>query len=176
MIRRCEEGDFGAILIIINDAARAYEGVIPADRWTEPYMAEDELRDEIAQGVEFWGYEEAGELLGVMGVQPVHDVTLIRHAYVRTARQGQGIGGRMLAHLCATVTRPLLVGTWADATWAIRFYERRGFRPVPADAIERLLGRYWSIPARQVETSVVLADEKWFARHGHAAARRTGRG
>ncbi len=166
MIRPCEARDLAAILSIVNDAAQAYRGVIPADRWHEPYMSESELRREIESGVAFWGCEHEGELVGVMGLQLVRDVTLIRHAYVRTARRGQGIGGRLLAHLRARSERPTLVGTWAAASWAIRFYELHGFRLVTPAQKDRLLRRYWRIPERQVETSVVLADERWFAAGG----------
>ncbi len=166
MIRRCEDHEFEAIYAIVNDAAEAYRGVIPADRWHEPYMSRDELRHELAAGVVFWGYEEGGELVGVMGLQPVGDVTLIRHAYVRTARRNQGIGGQLLSHLRCQTSRPILVGTWAAATWAVRFYEKHGFRLVTPAEKDRLLQRYWSIPPRQVETSVVLADARWFAEHG----------
>ncbi len=169
MIRRCVAQDFEAIHTIVNDAARAYRGVIPADCWTEPYMPEDELRHEIAEGVAFWGYEEDGALAGVMGDQRLDDVTLIRHAYVRTARQGSGIGARLLARLRHQARSPLLVGTWADAAWAVRFYENRGFRVVTEAEKERLLRRYWSIPERQIATSVVLADEAWFRAQGEAA-------
>ncbi|MGE5893508.1 MAG: N-acetyltransferase family protein, partial [bacterium] len=130
MIRQCTDNDFEATLEIINDAARAYKGVIPSDRWNDPYMPEEYLRHEIESGVAFWGYEENGELIGVMGIQDVQDVTLIRHAYVRTAMRNQGIGGKLLFHLRQMTTRPLLIGTWADATWAIRFYEKHGFRLV----------------------------------------------
>jgi GNAT superfamily N-acetyltransferase len=140
---------------IVNAAAVAYRGVIPEDRWHEPYMGMAELEGEIAAGVEFWGYEDDGELLGVMGIQPVNDVTLIRHAYVSPAAQGRGIGGALLAALDARGTGQRLVGTWAAASWAIRFYERHGF--VAADDPATLLRRYWSIPERQIETSVVLA-------------------
>ena len=164
MIRQCESTDFGTMYAIVNDAAQAYRGVIPADRWHEPYMPEAELAHEIADGVVFWGYEVDGALVGIMGIQDVQDVTLIRHAYVRTAYQRRGIGGKLLAHLCTLTGRPLLVGTWADATWAIRFYERYGFRMVAPEVKDRLLRRYWSIPARQVETSVVLVDQTWLAR------------
>ena len=169
MIRRCGAEDFEAIHGIVNDAARAYRGVIPADCWREPYMPEDELRHEIAEGVTFWGYEEDGALAGVMGEQRVDDVTLIRHAYVRTARQGSGIGGRLLARLVDQASTPLLVGTWAGAAWAVRFYENRGFRLVTEEQKERLLRRYWSLRERQIATSVVLADEAWFAAQGEAA-------
>jgi N-acetylglutamate synthase-like GNAT family acetyltransferase len=168
IIRRCYDRDFEIVWAIINDAAQAYEGVIPADRWTDPYMPEDELRAEIDEGVRFWGYEEEGELIGVMGLQHVEDVALIRHAYVRPARQGEGIGGRLLSVLCRRTDRPILVGTWMDAVWAVRFYEEYGFRLVSPDEKERLLRRYWSIPERQVETSVVLADQTWFDRERSA--------
>jgi N-acetylglutamate synthase-like GNAT family acetyltransferase len=157
-IRRCTDSEFEAIYAIINDAAQAYRGVIPADRWKEPYMPRDELQHEIDDGVVFWGYEEDGELVGVMGIQYVQDVTLIRHAYVHTARQNQGIGGKLLSHLRKQTERPILIGTWADAAWAIRFYERHGFRLVTEGEKKRLLRTYWSIPERQVETSVVLAE------------------
>jgi GNAT superfamily N-acetyltransferase len=150
---------------IVNDAAQAYKGIIPADRWKEPYMSKDELRRGMDEGVTFWGYEEAGELVGVMGIQHVQDVTLIRHAYVRTAQQNQGIGGKLLSHLRRQTTRPVLIGTWKDAVWAIRFYENHGFRVVSPGEKDRLLRKYWSIPERQIETSVVLADQRWFDRH-----------
>ena len=162
MIRKCNTIDFETIYAIINDAAQAYKDVIPDDRWEEPYMSSDELQHEIDDGVEFWGYEEDGQLIGVMGIQDVQDVTLIRHSYVRTARRNQGIGGSMLSELLQKTTRLTLVGTWADAVWAIRFYEKHGFRLVTPKEKDRLLKKYWSIPERQVETSVVLADQKWF--------------
>jgi N-acetylglutamate synthase-like GNAT family acetyltransferase len=140
---------------IVNAAAVAYRGVIPEDRWHEPYMGTAELEGEIAAGVEFWGYEDDGALIGVMGIQPVKDVTLIRHAYVSPAAQGRGIGGALLAELDARGTGQMLVGTWAAASWAIGFYERHGF--VAVDHPATLLRRYWSIPERQIQTSVVLA-------------------
>jgi GNAT superfamily N-acetyltransferase len=156
MIRRCRDDERDAILEIVNAAAEAYRGVIPADRWHEPYMPAAELDAEIAAGVEFWGYEDDG-LLGVMGVQDVGDVDLIRHAYVRPGIQGRGIGGALLAHLLALRDgRGILVGTWAAAQWAIRFYERHGFARVTPEEKTRLLRTYWTIPERQVETSVVL--------------------
>ena len=158
MIRQCNKDDFEAIYAIINDAAMAYEGIIPADRWKTPYMPREELRHEIASGVIFWGCEEGGSLIGVMGIQDVQDVTLIRHAYVRTARRNKGIGGMLLKKLFLKTDRPILIGTWADAVWAIRFYEKHGFRLVTPQEKVMLLNRYWSIPERQVETSVVLAD------------------
>lgn len=161
MIRRCEDRDFEVIWDIIIDGARAYKGVIPADCWTEPYMSRDELRHEIEDGVVFWGCEEAGTLAGIMGIQPVKDVTLIRHAYVRTSSQKQGIGRRLLSHLLGLASGPVLIGTWADAVWAIRFYERYGFQIVAPEEKNRLLKQYWTVPERQIETSVVLADPKW---------------
>lgn len=156
MIRRCGPGDITAIGQIVNEAAQAYSGAIPADRWHEPYMPREQLEAEIDAGVEFWGLEEDGELLGVMGLQDVKDVTLIRHAYVRTSRQRSGLGSRLMDALTAKTKRPLLVGTWAAAHWAIRFYERHGFRLVTPEEKDRLLDTYWKIPARQRETSVVL--------------------
>jgi N-acetylglutamate synthase-like GNAT family acetyltransferase len=166
MIRQCNDSDFETIYSIINDGAEAYRGVIPQDRWKEPYMPREELKHEVDDGVLFWGYEEEGELIGVAGIQDVQDVTLVRHAYVRTGRQSQGIGGQLLAHLRKRTTRPILIGTWADAQWAIRFYEKHGFRLVPANEKRRLLKKYWSVPDRQVETSLVLADRKWFDKKG----------
>jgi GNAT superfamily N-acetyltransferase len=162
MIRRCDEDDFDAIYEIVNDAATAYRGVIPADCWTEPYMPREELRDEIAAGIHFWGYEEDGVLAGVMGIQNVRDVTLIRHAYVRTASQRRGIGVALLESLHPRTDRPVLIGTWADAAWAIRFYERQGFTLVSAEEKDRLLRTYWTVSDRQIETSVVLAGRAWF--------------
>ena len=155
-IRPCVTADFDAMYAVINAAATAYAGVIPGDRYHVPYMPADELRDEIAAGVRFWGWHDPAGLSGVMGSQNVDDVTLIRHAYVRPDRQGAGIGSRLLAHLTDLPHRPLLVGTWADAGWAVRFYERHGFRLVSQEEKDRLLRRYWSIPERQVDTSVVL--------------------
>ena len=162
MIRRCHARDFEIVHSIINEAARVYKGVIPADRWKIPYMSDDELRREINEGVVFWGYEEDGRLIGVMGIQHVQDVTLIRHAYIRPERQNQKIGTKLLTELCRQTDRPILIGTWADALWAIRFYEKSGFKRVSQQEKKRLLEKYWSVPARQVETSVVLADRKWF--------------
>jgi len=158
MIRKCKNGDFEEIYSIINDAAIAYKGIIPDDRCKEPYMPRKELQHEIDEGVVFWGYEEDGELIGVMGIQDVQDVTLIRHSYVRTAKRGQGIGGKLLSRLRRMTDRTILIGTWADAVWAIQFYEKHGFRLVTKEEKDRLLKKYWSIPSRQVETSVVLAD------------------
>lgn len=172
MIRPCTDGDFGAILDVVNDAAVAYRGVIPSDCWSEPYMPAEELAEGIAAGISFWGKEVDGRLAGVMGLQPVDDVVLIRHAYVRTDRQGQGIGSQLLGTLTARAAAPLLVGTWAAATWAVAFYQRHGFRLVSAGEKDTLLARYWSIPERQMETSVVLADGRWWdRRRDHGAAR-----
>jgi N-acetylglutamate synthase-like GNAT family acetyltransferase len=167
MIRQCDASEVELIYSIINDAAEVYRGVLPGDRWKEPYMSKDELQHEVDQGVVFWGYEQDGELVGVMGIQHLQDVTLIRHAYVRTAKRNQGIGGKLLSSLRQQATRPLLVGTWADALWAIHFYENHGFQLVSWEEKERLLRKYWSIPERQVETSVVLADQKWFDARQH---------
>jgi GNAT superfamily N-acetyltransferase len=161
MIRRCDDHDFEMIWAIVNDGAQAYKGIIPADRWTEPYMSRDKLRHEIDDGVAFWGYEDSGTLAGVMGIQDVQDVTLIRHAYVRTGSQKRGIGGRLLSHLLGLSSRAVLIGTWATAVWAIRFYETNGFQMVSPPEKDRLLRKYWEIPERQIETSVVLADAKW---------------
>jgi GNAT superfamily N-acetyltransferase len=147
---------FDDMLAIIDSAARVYSGVIPADCYREPYMPAAELRQEIATGVKFWGYFEDKALIGVMGIQDVGDVTLIRHAYVRPERQLQGVGSRLLEHLLPLAKEPPLVGTWADVWWAIRFYERHGFSLVTPEEKDRLLRRYWTIPERQVETSVVL--------------------
>jgi N-acetylglutamate synthase-like GNAT family acetyltransferase len=163
MIRRCDNSDFKMIYTVINDAAQAYKGVIPHDRWKEPYMSKDELRHEMNQGVLFWGYEESGELIGVMGIQHIKDVSLIRHSYVRATKWNQGIGSKLLSSLRERTTRPILIGTWAHAVSAIRFYEKHGFRLVSQEEKDRLLRNYWSIPERQIETSVVLADRKWFS-------------
>lgn len=162
-IRECRDDELDDVLAVVNAAATAYAGVIPADRYHEPYMSAAELRAEVAAGVRFWGWFDGERPVGVMGIQDVADVTLVRHAYVLPDRQRRGIGGELLVHLRRLATRPLLVGTWADAGWAIRFYERHGFRLVGAVEKDELLRRYWSIPERQVETSVVLrlvADEE----------------
>jgi uncharacterized repeat protein (TIGR03833 family) len=161
-IRQCSDRDFEMIYSIINEAAQVYEGVIPGDRWKVPYMSKEELKHEIDAGVMFWGFEEDSQLIGVMGIQHVQDVTLIRHAYVRSQKQHRGIGKKLLLELCKKSDRPILIGTWADATWAIRFYEKHGFIRVSEKEKNRLLEKYWSIPARQVAASVVLADRNWF--------------
>jgi GNAT superfamily N-acetyltransferase len=156
-IRPCRDDERPAILGIVNAAADAYRGVIPADRWHEPYMSSRELDSEIAAGVAFWGYEADGALVGVMGIQRLSDVDLIRHAYVSPASQRHGIGGALLEHLTRSTTRRILVGTWAAADWAICFYRRHGFERVSPERKNALLKAYWRIPERQIETSVVLA-------------------
>jgi GNAT superfamily N-acetyltransferase len=160
-IRRCTEADLDTLFEIINDAAEAYRGIIPADRWHDPYMGMAELRAEMADGVEFWGLEIDALLAGVMGIQDRGAVTLIRHAYVRTAMRNRGIGTRLLRHLEPMTSKPVLMGTWAAASWAVAFYEKNGYRRVSTQEKDRLLRTYWSIPERQVETSVVLSDRRW---------------
>ena len=155
-IQPCTADDRAAILAIVNAAAEAYRGVIPADRWHEPYMPADQLDREIEAGVAFWGYEDDGELVGVMGAQTVRDVDLIRHAYVSPARQREGVGAALLEQLTERRARPILVGTWAAAEWAIAFYRRHGFEALSPEASAELLRAYWTIPERQIETSVVL--------------------
>lgn len=158
MIRRCIPSDFESIHEIINDAAQAYRDVIPPDRWHEPYMGTGELSDEIDGGVIFWGFERGGILVAVMGIQDRGEVTLIRHAYVRTQDQGKGIGTALLRHLEGMTEKPILIGTWAAAVWAVSFYRRNGYTLVTEEEKNLLLRQYWHIPDRQVETSVVLAD------------------
>jgi N-acetylglutamate synthase-like GNAT family acetyltransferase len=158
MIRLCRDDERDVILAIINAGAEAYRGVIPADRWHEPYMPGHEFDRECLAGVVFWGYEDRGRLAGVMGLQDVCEVNLIRHAYVAPAKQRDGVGGKLLTHLLGMSTKPMLVGTWAAATWAIRFYQRHGFALVSPQRKTELLKSYWTIPERQIETSVVLAN------------------
>ena len=162
-IRRSAPADNDAILAIINEAAVAYRGVIPADRWHEPYMPASELASEIAAGVEFWVLEEDGDVRGVMGIQDKGDVALVRHAYVSSKAQRGGVGTRLLKHVEGLVDKPVLIGTWAAATWAIDFYRRNGYTLIEGKDKDRLLKTYWSIPERQIETSVVLADRKGLA-------------
>jgi GNAT superfamily N-acetyltransferase len=161
MISKCEKEDFETILAVINDGASAYNGIIPADRWHEPYMSEEELRIQISEGVEFWGYKESEEIIAVMGIQYKGEVTLIRHAYVCTTERKKGIGGKLLEHLRTIVSTPILIGTWSDAKWAIDFYSKHGFRLLTPVQTRKLLQTYWRIPDRQVETSVVLASNDW---------------
>ena len=172
LIRKSVEADLAAMLAIVNDAAQAYSGVIPADRWREPYMPADELVKEIAGGVVFWVAEREGQLLGVMGIQDKGDVALVRHAYVARTTQRKGVGTRLLRHVEGLSDKPLLIGTWADASWAIAFYRRNGFTVVPNSHKDRLLRTYWSIPKRQIETSVVLADGRWMKGQRRASAHR----
>jgi GNAT superfamily N-acetyltransferase len=156
-IRPCRDEERDAILAIVNAAAEAYRGVIPADRWHEPYMSSEELAGEIEAGIEFWGYEDDGELVGVIGIQPLSEVDLIRHAYVSPGSQRKGVGGALLEHVSSAATRRILVGTWAAADWAISFYRRHGFELLSRERATELLRKYWTIPDRQIETSVVLA-------------------
>jgi N-acetylglutamate synthase-like GNAT family acetyltransferase len=160
-IRAFERSDLPHVFAIVNEAAQAYRGVIPADRWHEPYMPMDELETELARGVAFWVAEEDGRVLGVMGIQDRGDVALVRHAYVASGTQRQGVGSRLLRHVEALVRKPVLIGTWADASWAIDFYRRNGYALVSDAEKDRLLRTYWSIPERQIATSVVLADARW---------------
>ena len=165
-IRKSRAADSAAILEVINDAAQAYRGVIPADRWHEPYMPKDELAREIAAGIVFWVAEEDGRLLGVMGIQDKGDVALVRHAYVAPGVQRRGVGTSLLRHVQGLSDKPFLIGTWAAASWAIDFYRRNGFTVVSPSRKDSLLRKYWSVPARQIETSVVLADGRWIADQG----------
>ena len=164
MIRASRDDDLATILAIINDAAQKYRGIIPADRWHEPYMPREELVKEIADGIRFWVSETDGRADGVMGIQDKGEVALVRHAYVSTALQRKGIGAALLKHVQSLTAKPILIGTWRDATWAIAFYLRNGFTLVSDAEKDRLLRRFWSIPARQIETSVVLADQRWMSR------------
>lgn len=161
MISACEDKDFEEIYEIINDGASAYRGIIPPDRWHEPYMTKDELKTQLEDGVRFWKYTDGDEMAGVMGIQFKKDVTLIRHAYIRTRKRKMGIGSKLLEHLSRMATTPVLIGTWSDAKWAIAFYQKHGFRLLQREEINNLLRRYWTIPERQVETSVVLAGAGW---------------
>ena len=161
MINKCVPADLTEIFHVINDGAIAYKGIIPPDRWHEPYMSKDELLAQVKDGVEFWSYTDNDKIIGVMGIQHKGEVTLIRHAYVRTAARNQGIGSRLLTHLLSTVSVPVLIGTWADAKWAIEFYKKHGFRILPSEEKDKLLRKFWTIPDRQVETSVVMAGPTW---------------
>jgi N-acetylglutamate synthase-like GNAT family acetyltransferase len=171
LIRKSEGPDSAAMLAIINDAAQAYRGVIPADRWHEPYMPADQLTKEIGAGVVFWVAEEQGRVVGVMGIQDKGDVALVRHAYVSTALRRKGVGTRLLRHVEKLTSKPILIGTWAAAAWAIDFYRRNGYTVVSESDKDRLLRTYWSIPTRQIETSVVLADRRWVNAQPGASAK-----
>jgi GNAT superfamily N-acetyltransferase len=157
MIRKLGTANFQTILDIVNDAAVAYKGKIPADRWKEPYMSPEELKEEIQSGVQFFGYTKNSALIAVMGIQLVNDVTLIRHAYTLTGHQRKGLGKQLLYYLLRLAkTKRILVGTWEAAPWAIKFYKKQGFDLLSREETNKLLKKYWSIPERQVETSVVL--------------------
>jgi GNAT superfamily N-acetyltransferase len=156
IIRPCRDDETATMLTIINSAAEAYRGAIPADCWHEPYMSAAELQAEIAAGIAFTAHEIDGVVAGVMGIQPVRNVDLIRHAYVLPAYQGRGVGSALIGYLRARTLRPILVGTWTAATWAIRFYERHNFQLAPESIKALLLRTYWTISQRQIETSVVL--------------------
>lgn len=164
MIRAALPFDVEAIFAVINAAAQAYRGVIPADRWHEPYMPREELEQEIAAGVVFWLAERDERVLGVMGIQDKGEVALVRHAYVQPGEQRRGLGQALLRHLESLTDKPVLIGTWAAATWAIEFYLRNGFTVVSPEEKARLLRKYWTIPERQIETSVVLVDRRWRGR------------
>jgi GNAT superfamily N-acetyltransferase len=164
-IRKSNDADRAGILAVVNAAAVAYRGVIPGDRWHEPYMSMDELARDIGDGIVFWIAEAEGSLLGVMGIQDRGAVALVRHAYVAPATQRTGVGTTLLRHVTRLSDKPILIGTWADASWAIDFYRRNGFTVLPHAEKERLLRTYWSIPERQIETSVVLGDRRWMGAH-----------
>jgi len=170
MIRPCAPADFDAMFDVINDAAVAYRGIIAGDCWKEPYMPREELAHEIGAGVKFWGFFEGDRLLGVMGLQDVQDVALVRHAYTRTNTQGKGVGTALLTHVIGQTNRPVLIGTWTAATWAIGFYERHGFRVVEPARKPVLLRKYWNIPDRQIEESVVLEQAKRVRNDDHRRA------
>jgi N-acetylglutamate synthase-like GNAT family acetyltransferase len=171
LIRKSSTDDFEAILAIVNDAAQAYRGVIPDDQWHEPYMPAGELRSEITDGVVFWIAEEEGDVVGVIGLQDKGEVALVRHAYVKTISQRQGIGTSLLRYVEGLTDKPILIGTWKAASWAIDFYRQNEFTLLPNREKDRLLRTYWSIPARQIEESVVLADRRWMAVHGKSITR-----
>ncbi|MGL4369930.1 MAG: GNAT family N-acetyltransferase [Spirochaetota bacterium] len=162
MIRLSVPADFNVIHEIINDAAAAYKGIIPADRWHEPYMPKEELMEQIHDGVAFYCCVSGDSTVGVMGMQDKGNVNLIRHAYVRTSERNKGIGGILLEHLKSVSEKPILIGTWASASWAVRFYQKHGFTRVSDEEKNLLLKKYWNIPQRQIETSVVLADQQYF--------------
>jgi GNAT superfamily N-acetyltransferase len=157
MIRKLTKAYFQVILNLVNDAAAVYKGKIPSDCWKEPYMTQEELKEEIQSGVQFYGHIEEGAIVAVMGIQPVNDVTLIRHAYTLTSHQRRGFGERLLTHLLGMAeTKRVFVGTWETAPWAIKFYQNHGFELLSREETNKLLKKYWCIPERQVDTSVVL--------------------
>ena len=160
MIRSCTVADFAAILAVINDGAEAYRGAIPVGCMHDPYMPDAHLAAEIAAGVVFAAEVAEGRVRGVMGLQDKGDVVLIRHAYVATAWQRQGIGAALLDYWRRRTARPILIGTWAAARWAVNFYTRHGFTVVPEAEKNRLLAAYWTVPPEQVAHSVVLADHR----------------
>jgi N-acetylglutamate synthase-like GNAT family acetyltransferase len=162
MIRKCTASDFERIFEIINNAAQVYRGVIPTEYWKDPYMSRVELRHELDDGIEMWGHEEDGKLVAVMGIQHIKNVTLIRHAYVSPSRQNHGIGGKLLSYLRELTDEPILIATWSNAVWAVRFYEKHGFKMVSREEGNRLQRKYWSSPELKIKKSVVLGDEKWF--------------
>ena len=161
MIKRCLDVELESILTVINDAAQAYYGVIPQDAWQKPYMAKDELKNEIRAGVQFWGYYVKEWLVGVMGIQDKQDVTLIRHAYVCTSERRNGVGTKLLEYLEECSNKPILIGTWSDATWAIEFYKKNGYRLISGDERGMLLEKYWTVSKEQASVSIVLANAKW---------------
>jgi N-acetylglutamate synthase-like GNAT family acetyltransferase len=168
VIREAELTDILEICAVINDGASAYRGVIPEDRWHEPYMRADEVASEIEAGIQFSCYTEDGEILGVMGVQDKGHVVLIRHAYIRTAARRRGIGAELLSTLIHTTDKPILIGTWRAAEWAIDFYQKHGFEVLPDYKAQELLHKYWKVPTRQMETSVVLADQRFIAEESNS--------
>ncbi|MCZ7358076.1 MAG: GNAT family N-acetyltransferase [Candidatus Methanoperedens sp.] len=166
MIRKYNNLDLDRIYEIINGAAWVYKGIIPAEYWKEPYMSKEELRHELDEGIVLYGYEENGELVGVMGIQQKQDVTLIRHAYVCPTKQNRGIGEKLLSYLQKLTQEPILIATWLNDINAIRFYEKNGFRLVPLEEGYGLQRKYWSTPELKIKTSVVLGDKKWFSKIG----------
>ncbi len=169
MIRECTDKDFDEILAVINDGATAYRDVIPADCYHEPYMSKQDLRIALKEGITFWAKENDEAICGIMGIQNVDDVTLIRHAYVRTSQQRNGVGSKLLSHLLRLANLPVLVGTWRAADWAIQFYRQHGFEILSQEHMSEILQRYWSISERQIETSVVLAQRSWLKASGYEA-------
>ncbi len=157
MISEYTKSDNSKILYVINNAAARYKGIIPDNCWHEPYMSKQELVDELADGVHMFGYHLNNKLIGVIGIQKIKDVVLIRHAYTLTSYQGKGIGSALLEYLLKkNKNSRLLVGTWRNAAWAVRFYEKFDFILHTKDRSTLLLKRYWKIPSKQIKNSVVL--------------------